>query len=421
MIDNGLAIKFLSKVMAQKRIPVSKYKPKVGDKVIYYERGKDPLRGYIGEIGYAHFYVWHKTSGRDGSRGDKAPKGYGGVSKSWAVHRNSTEDSIEVVVEEKKKKEVTKGKGVTFDSVILEEEKKKRILSALSQTENFKKIFEDWGFEDIFEKGTAISFIFYGVPGTGKTLMAEAIANHVKQDLLIVSSADIESNVPGQAERNIRSFFEIASGKKDKASLSVNPNPFAELEDKDEDEGEKGKKHVILFDECDSLIANRNRVGMIVAAQINTILTELERFEGIAIFTTNRLGEMDPAMERRITEKVDFGFPNKEARHKIWQRMIPKKCPISKDVDFEELADFPLAGGNIKNVVLNAARMAAFKGLPHLNYELFYEAIENEARGIQSWQKEMKKGNSFRESRESGSEIGSSNVRRIVKDKKDIG
>jgi hypothetical protein len=65
--------------------------------------------------------------------------------------------------------------------------------------------------------------------------------------------------------------------------------------------------------------------------------------------------------------------------------MIPKKCPLADDVSIKELAKFPLAGGNIKNVVLNAARMAAHIGRKNINFECFYNAIEREASGIMDW------------------------------------
>lgn len=267
---------------------------------------------------------------------------------------------------------------VSFDSVIVPEEKKTQILSALAQQDHTETIFEKWGFKNVFEKGTAISFIFFGPPGTGKTLMAEAIAGKYNQPLFMVGAAEIESSKPGEAERNIKRAFRIASGKEGK--------PSAEKDDDGKPKLLPKEKMVLLFDECDSLITNRKNVGIILASQINTLLSELERYEGIVIFTTNRLGSLDPAMERRITEKVEFEFPNKELRVKIWERMIPKKAPIAKDVDFKTLAEFPLAGGNIKNCVLNAARHAAYQEDKEIYLSSFVYAVEKEIEGMKSFQ-----------------------------------
>lgn len=221
-------------------------------------------------------------------------------------------------------------KKVKFDSVIIPEEDKKAILSAIEQVENHELIFEKWGFGEIFEKGTAISMLFYGVPGTGKTLMAQAIADKLEKKLKVIGSAEIESSEPGGAERAIKAFFEGCKSDT-----------------------------ILLFDECDSLIFDRSQVGSILAAQVNQLLGSLEKFTGIVIFTTNRLGHLDEAFNRRLSLKLEFKMPTKAQRVDIWKRMFPKKAPLDKNIDWELLADFEVSGGYIKNAVLRAARMAA--------------------------------------------------------------
>jgi AAA+ superfamily predicted ATPase len=154
------------------------------------------------------------------------------------------------------------------------------------------------------------------------------------------------------------------------------------------EEGKEGelKKYILLFDECDSLIANRDGMGMILRGQVNTLLSELEKFDGVCIFTTNSIKSLDPAMERRITEKIEFEFPNREQREKIWKRLIPKKAPISADVDFEKLSEIPIAGGNIKNCVLNSARESARLKQKEIKYQNFLNAIEKEVKGLKAFE-----------------------------------
>lgn len=296
----------------------------------------------------------------------------------WSLKSLAEQQKEDMAKAKKVEKKPAPKPKVSFDSVILSEDKKTQILSALAQQDHTETIFEKWGFKNVFEKGTAISFIFFGPPGTGKTLMAEAIAGKYNQPLFLVGAAEIESSKPGEAERNIKRAFRIASGKEGK--------PSAEKDDEGKPKLLPKEKMVLLFDECDSLITNRKNVGIILASQINTLLSELERHEGIVIFTTNRLGSLDPAMERRITEKVEFEFPNKELREKIWLRMIPKEAPIEKDVEFKTLSEFPLAGGNIKNCVLNAARHAAYKGDKKIALASFVYAVEKEIEGMKSFQ-----------------------------------
>lgn len=219
---------------------------------------------------------------------------------------------------------------VSFDSVILPDHKKAKIMATIKQVDNYDLIFNQWGFGAVLEKGKAVSMLFYGPPGTGKTLMAQAIADKYNKKLKFIGSAEIESSEPGQAERNIKAFFEGTDANT-----------------------------ILLFDECDSLVYSREQVGSILAAQVNQLLSSLETFEGIVVFTTNRLGQLDEAFNRRLSLKVEFAMPSAAERVKIWQRMFPKKAPLADDINWQELAEVELSGGYIKNVVLRAARMAA--------------------------------------------------------------
>lgn len=251
-------------------------------------------------------------------------------------------------------------KTVEFDSVVLAADKKEEILAALAQVRHKDKIFKEWGFETVFEKGTAISLLFYGIPGTGKTLMAQAIADYLGYDLKVYGTAEIQSSEPGGAERAIKKIFqeatELITGKK--------------------------RQRVILFDECDSLLSSRQNVGTIMAAQINTLLSEIEHYGGVIIFTTNRLGKLDAALERRIAAKIEFTFPDKAARKDIWLRLIPEKAPIHSKVSFSQLAEYPIAGGNIKNAVLNAARLAAYLEDKKITMKHFKQAVLREMESL---------------------------------------
>lgn len=240
---------------------------------------------------------------------------------------------------------------VKFEDVVVPDGHREAILDAIKQVDNHKLIFEDWGFGDVLEKGRAVSMLFYGPPGTGKTLMAQAIADMYDMTLKVIGSAEIESSEPGQAERNIKAFFDAAN---------------------------KDKKMVLLFDECDSLITDRRGIGMILGAQINTLLTCLENYEGIVIFTTNRLEKMDEAFNRRLSLKLAFEMPTLHDRVKIWKRMFPKKAPLAKDIDWESLASVEITGGYIKNVVLRAARRAANSDVQKITQQILVKALTEE-------------------------------------------
>jgi SpoVK/Ycf46/Vps4 family AAA+-type ATPase len=122
---------------------------------------------------------------------------------------------------------------------------------------------------------------------------------------------------------------------------------------------------------------------------VNVLLQELERFSGLCILATNRTTSLDKALERRVAIKVEFEAPGLDARRKIWEKMIPGKMPLARDVDFEELAEANLTGGEIKNVVLNAARNALSRD-PNgrVAMEDFRLAVEMERDG--RWNKEKR-------------------------------
>lgn len=233
-----------------------------------------------------------------------------------------------------------------LDRLVLDDGIKGEILSTLKQVENHDKIFTEWGLGDVIDYGKGMTFMFYGLPGTGKTFGATLIAKALGKELLILSASEIQSSEPGAANRSIEQAFKTA----------------------------KDKKKVLFLDECDSLIFNRQMLGMVLASEVNTLLTCIEKFEGVLILATNRVEDMDSALERRISLIVEFPMPNKAQRLQIWKKLIPEKMPV-KNVDFDRLANHEISGGLIKNAVLGAARLAAADKSDYVQHEHFDKAV----------------------------------------------
>ena len=238
------------------------------------------------------------------------------------------------------------------------------IQQALSQENAGKreKLFKTWGFGDTLEKGKGLIFLFHGEPGTGKTMCAQAIAELLGKKYVLIGAAELQSAVPGQTERNIKETFKKA----------------------------KSGKLVIIFDECDSVLYNRNHVGAILGAEINCLLSEIEAFEGVCILTTNRSVLLDPALERRIALKLEFQRPDQETRKVIWRALIPEKCPLHNNVCFDKLSEYDLPGGNIKNAILTAARKAVHENKDFIFMEDFTEAAEREVAGQRAFKRNSK-------------------------------
>ena len=217
-----------------------------------------------------------------------------------------------------------------LEALVVTEEVAEEIKAVLKQQENAKKMFEDWGLGKVIEYGKGMTFLFYGPPGTGKTWAANCIAKVFGTELLTIGAAEIQTSEPGGANRNIQNAFKEA----------------------------KKSKKILFLDECDSLITSRSDVGMILGGEINTLLTEIEKAEDVVILATNRIEHLDEALERRISLIVEFPEPDFEQREAIWERMLPKKMPLAKVITPKKLAEYKLTGGQIKNVLLAAARLA---------------------------------------------------------------
>ena len=216
----------------------------------------------------------------------------------------------------------------TFDNCVLPKSVRNTIDEALTIVLR-SEMFDKWGINEHFEKGLTNSILIYGPPGTGKTMVSESIAAILGMNLMKLTNADIQSNIPGQTEKNMTDSFKKA----------------------------KSEDALIMLDECDSMLYNRNAVGAIMSAEINHLLTEIENFSGIVILTTNRLHKLDEALQRRIIAKIELPFPDKPTRKEIWKKLIPRKMPVRK-LNFNELSDAMISGGEIKNAIILSARKA---------------------------------------------------------------
>lgn len=257
------------------------------------------------------------------------------------VSDNEMTKTKKLVKEKEIKLDLTKLEPLVIDPSVKEE-----IVAVLKQHNHAKKMFETWGLGEVIEYGRGMTFLFYGTPGTGKTWAANCIAKALDLELVVVGAAEIQSSEPGGANRNIQNAFKSS------------------------------KKKVLLLDECDSLITSRNDVGMIIGSEINTLLTEIEKSEGMVILATNRIDTLDEALERRISLIVEFPKPTFPQREAIWEKMLPKKMPIGEGVGKTKLAENVLTGGQIKNVIMQAARLALSGDAEKVELSHFEAAIQ---------------------------------------------
>jgi hypothetical protein len=196
------------------------------------------------------------------------------------------------------------------------------------------QVYETWGFAQKCARGLGISALFAGASGTGKTLAAEVLANELRLDLYRIDLSQVVSKYIGETEKNLRRVFDAA---------------------------EAGSA-VLLFDEADALFGKRSEVkdshDRYANIEVSYLLQRMESYRGLAILTTNMKDSLDPAFLRRIRFVVQFPFPDATERIEIWRRMFPAQTPVD-GLDVARLAKLHVAGGNIRNIALNAAFLAA--------------------------------------------------------------
>src|SRR5262249_20268609 len=117
------------------------------------------------------------------------------------------------------------------------------------------------------------------------------------------------------------------------------------------------------------------------------LLQKMEEYEGVAILATNLRANLDEAFARRMHFVVEFPFPDEEYRYHIWKGIFPPQAPLAADVDFATLArSFKLSGGNIKNIVLAAAFLAAEEGQP-IGMQYLLRSVRREFQKVgQAWE-----------------------------------
>ncbi len=116
---------------------------------------------------------------------------------------------------------------------------------------------------------------------------------------------------------------------------------------------------LLFWDEADAMFFDRDSARHNWEIRdVNVLLQQLERFDGVCILATNRKVALDGALQRRIALKIDFPRPDRDHRQQIWQRLLPRKLPLARDVDLDALSRVEFVGGEIKNIILNAARLA---------------------------------------------------------------
>jgi ATPase family associated with various cellular activities (AAA) len=227
----------------------------------------------------------------------------------------------------------------SWADLVLPEESEAQIRELAARARHRDKVIGEWGMGGGNSRRLGITALFAGDSGTGKTMSAEVLAGDLGFDLYVIDLSTVVDKYIGETEKNLDKIFTEAD--------RVNG--------------------VLLFDEADALFGKRSEVkdarDRYANVEVAYLLQRMESFEGLAILTTNLRANVDEAFIRRLDAIVDFAMPEEEHRRQLWARNLPAAVPKSDDIDLAFLARrFKLSGGDIRNICVAAAYLAAAAG-----------------------------------------------------------
>jgi len=222
----------------------------------------------------------------------------------------------------------------SWDDLVLPGSEIGILQTIVAQLRQRTTVYDRWGFAAKSTRGLGISALFAGPSGTGKTMAAEVLANQLRLDLYRIDLSSVMSKYIGETEKNLRRVFDAAE--------------------------ESGA--ILLFDEADAMFGKRSEVkdshDRYANIEVSYLLQRMEAYRGLAILTTNMRSALDPAFLRRLRFVVQFPFPDAPEREAIWRRAFPPAAP-TQGLDPARLAQLRIAGGNIRNIAMSAAFLAA--------------------------------------------------------------
>ena len=298
---------------------------------------------------------------------------FGGISRSFYLQ----EEILQRIIHPNKKKKVTK---LRLDKLVEEQD----LFEYLTPTTNLsdvvlhpktrevlntvvKQVDKDvyaklkaWGIKDK-RRGIDARIIFYGAPGTGKTMTAVSLAKTLKKPILSFDCSKILSMYVGESEKNVRKIFD--DFKRLSKEAKVDP--------------------ILLLNEADQFLSSRTEGAGGSAEKMhnqmqNIFLEQIEQFEGILIATTNLLENIDKAFSRRFNYKIEFKKPGKKQRKRLWHFMLPENADYEEELDVSELSKHELTGGQINLIIRNTAYKVAVREESVFTLQDFLEEIEKE-------------------------------------------
>jgi len=225
---------------------------------------------------------------------------------------------------------------VTWDDLVLPASVEAQVRELTARVRHRDRVVGEWRMGTKGARGLGVTALFAGDSGTGKTMSAEVVAGDLGFDVYVIDLSTVVDKYIGETEKNLDRIFTEAD--------RVNG--------------------ILLFDEADALFGKRSEVkdarDRYANVEVAYLLQRMERFDGLAILTTNLRANVDEAFVRRLDAIIDFPMPEQDHRRRLWQGNLGANLPVAPGIDLDFLArQFRVSGGNIRNITVTAAYLAA--------------------------------------------------------------